>query len=441
MKIKTLRLKKGLLLLLSILFSTISCSDPLEEDVVVDMEKLRADNNDNNKDEEESDEEDQDDNDDDDDDEFEKHPSLFFVQLPQGIDEDEVEDLLEDLNSEEVWFREEINLRLWNTSVFPYTSAQGEQVTNIDGQIARARTRTRVSGATFNVGGIVDSPLASQNLFCFEQSVNLQAPADNELMISIFDTGIDTSMFPKFSGYDYINDDEKPEDTHGHGTQVTGLIHKLITQNGSAENIEIDIRKTHDNQGLGFASTLIPAILDAVNEGTDFLNFSFSYQDVNEDTANRPMRLAIDYAEQNGVLILAAAGNTNKDNDKDAIISFPASYPNANIISNAALSCENKLSGFSSYGKNSVDLAFLGENIPVEGLNGSAFDQSGTSFSTACLTAMAAIMASNQENMDAAAIKCALINTSDYSDNLKDVVASKGVVNFEAALANMNNCN
>lgn len=438
------------LLILIILSCAISCSSDLDEDVLLqeyshsDSRDNVNDFNDDDDDDEDNDDDDEDDEEDDDeddhDDERSKHPSLYFVKLDPNVSEDDVEDLLDDLNSEEIWYREEINLRLWNTTVFPYADASGSQTTNIDGQIARARTRARVSGATPNLGGVVSNPLSSQGIDCFAETIVLSHPGEAEIMISIFDTGIDDGLIPEFSGYDYVEDDEEPNDRNGHGSQVAALVYSLVNQNGVSDNIKFDIRRTHDAQGLGYLSNVIPAILDAVQAGADVLNFSFNYQDLNEDTADRPMRLAIDYAEQNGVLILASAGNTSGDNDRDTIISFPASYPNANIISNAALNCGQLISDFSSYGSNTVDLALLGENIPVIGLDGRDALQSGTSFSTACITAMAAIMASHQENTDIADIKCALINTSQYTTELKDLVSSQGIVDFQAALANLNNC-
>ncbi|BFP42458.1 hypothetical protein FGF1_33030 [Flavobacteriaceae bacterium GF1] len=453
-----MKIRKNLFLVLLIGFVfgiTLSCSDDLEEDL---MEQELAQGDDNDDDDGDDDDKNNDgsndggdDDDDDDDDEDEdveitKHPSLYFVRLDANISEDEVEDLLDDLNSEEVWSREEINLRLWNTTAFPYTDAQGQQVTNIDGQIARARTRARLNDVAFNLGSSIRSPLASQDLFCFDDVGSLAAIGNNAVKIAIFDSGIDENVLQtagfsldNFTGYDYIDDDNEPNDENGHGTQIAGLIYGLIGQGQQVPSIAFDIRKTHDGQGIGFVSNLIPAILDAVNEGAQILNFSFSYQDVNGDTQDRPLRLAIDYAEEKGALMIASAGNTNNDNDTDDIISFPASYPNEGIISVASTSCQDRLSGFSSFGPNSVDLAFLGENIPTVGLNGNETDKSGTSYTTAIATAMATIMVSHSGNANA--IKCSLIETSIFSDDLRDRVVSQGIIDFTSALSNMGSCN
>ena len=179
--------------------------------------------------------------------------------------------------------------------------------------------------------------------------------------------------------------------------------------------------------------------MDAVNEGAQILNFSFSYQDINGDTQDRPLRLAIDYAEANGALMIASAGNTNVNNDTDNIVAFPASYPNVNIISVASTSCDDNLSGFSNFGQNTVDLAFLGENIPTVALNGGEVSKSGTSYTTAIVSAMATIMAS--QNGNTTAIKCSLIATSQFSDDLRNRVVSQGTVDFTSALSNMESCN
>ncbi|MEM1336679.1 MAG: S8 family serine peptidase [Bacteroidota bacterium] len=431
---------------------TLSCSDDPDDEIIEDELTQGDDNGDNDDDgdndgnDDDDDDYDDDDDDEEDEDEITRHPSLYFVRLDPDISEDEVEDLLDDLNSEEVWFREEINLRLWNTTAFPYTDAQSQQITNIDEQIRRARTRARLNDVAFNLGSFVQSPMASQNLFCFNDVNGLAPLGNNEVKISIFDSGINENALlaagyalDGLSGYDYVEDDEDPNDENGHGTQITGLIYSLVGQGQSPTNITFDIRKTHDGQGSGFVSNLIPAILDAVNEGAQILNFSFSYQDVNGDTQNRPLRLAIDYAEANGALMVASAGNTNNNNDAANIISFPASYPNDAIISVASTTCDNKLSSFSSFGLNTVDLAFLGENIPTVALNGGEVSKSGTSYTTAMVSAMAAIMAS--QNGSTTAIKCSLITTSQFSDDLRNRLVSQGIVDFTSALSNMASCN
>ncbi|WP_271769514.1 S8/S53 family peptidase [Aquimarina algiphila] len=396
------------------------------------------------------DDDDDDDDEDEDEDEIIKHPTLYFVTLDPSINQSAVNDLLSELNSEEIWYRKEINLRLWNTTQFPYVSAHGQTVTNIDGQVQSAEGKTDIDGVEFNIGHIVPNPPVDIQNFCFNTIVPQYSLGTNPIKISIFDTGISTQSdanFPgysfnidKYTGYDYIDNDSIPNDQNGHGSHIAGIIQHLLHHQGTTNSpISFDIRKTHDHLGRGYVSNLIPAILDAVNEGNNILNFSFSYQNYNVNPTDKPLKLAIDYAEQNGAMIIAAAGNTNENNDTDNIISFPASYPNDNILSVASTDCDNKLSQFSSYGQQRVDVALLGENIPGPGLNAAITNQSGTSFSSANVTALAAILATHQSPFNYQQIKCSLINTSTTSSDLFEKVVANGVINFQAAFEQLNN--
>ncbi len=399
-----------------------------------------------NKDDDDDDDDDDCDDDDDDDDKDDnciiKHPSLFFVKLNPSITEAEVDLLLDELNADEIWHRPEINLRLWDTRMFPYTNTAGQSVTNIDRQIAGAQGKTGVDGVDFNIGHIVPRTPVDIPGVCFQNMAPKYPVGNNPIKISIFDTGYTpvagsfpgySFIIPEYTGYDYIDDDQTPEDLNGHGTHIAGVVHHLLSYGGGPSSVSFDIRKTHDAQGQGFVSNLIPAILDAVNEGADILNFSFSYQNKNVNTVGKPLRLAVDYAEQMGALVIAAAGNTNENNDSDGIISFPASYPNNNILSVASTSCDKKLSPFSSYGQFSVDVGILGDNIPGPGLNGAVAYQSGTSFATANVTAMSAILATYQTTFNYQNIKCSLINTSTTSSDMFEKVVSNGILNFTAA--------
>ncbi|MEM6738309.1 MAG: hypothetical protein AAF620_19795 [Bacteroidota bacterium] len=92
----------------------------------------------------------------------------------------------------------------------------------------------------------------------------------------------------KITGYDYLNEDELPDDQNGYGTQVMLLIYDLVNQVRNAPNILFDIRRTHDANGVGFFSALIPAIVDAVNEDVNITNFISATTMINEDMGKCP---------------------------------------------------------------------------------------------------------------------------------------------------------
>ena len=78
------------------------------------------------------------------------------------------------------------------------------------------------------------------------------------------------------------------------------------------------------------------------------------------------MKRGISKFEQDGVLVIIAAGNEANDND-GFISAYPASYENENIISVASTDEDGSLSVWdlhgSNWGKSSVDLAAPGSKI------------------------------------------------------------------------------
>ena len=393
------------------------------------------------------DEEEDDDEDEDDDDEIEIHPTKYFVKLTPGISEVEVEDLLNDLNSRELQSWPEIGLRLWEVQQFPYIAPQGI-ISNIDGHVSRSKTKTEINDTGFDIGYSVADLSSTAN--CFD-AIPLEFPqGENSVKISIFDTGIspiqDNSSttfnfnLTEYSGYDYINNDSIPDDLNGHGTHIAGLIHHIVTQASTNSSITFDIRKTHNSMGQGFLSDLVPAIMDAINEEADIINMSFSYKDFKTDTTFKPLQLVVDYAEQEGVLIVASAGNTNTNNDIQELVSFPSSFSNSNILSVASNDCQNNSSAFSSFGAQSVDVSILGEQIPGPDLGSGIVYKTGTSYSTAVVAALAAIIGTHQDDFDPQAVKCALINTSIAMPQMTNLNVANGIIDAQAAIAYVPHC-
>jgi subtilisin family serine protease len=71
------------------------------------------------------------------------------------------------------------------------------------------------------------------------------------------------------------------------------------------------------------------------------------------------MEEAIQNAQNQGVIVVAAAGNESSNNDQRA--SFPAGYPG--VVSVASSDEGDRLSSFSNFGSTSVTLAAPGSNI------------------------------------------------------------------------------
>lgn len=108
--------------------------------------------------------------------------------------------------------------------------------------------------------------------------------------------------------FNAINQDEQVIDEFGHGTAIAGIIGGLnneIGVVGIATNIEIYDVKVLDKYGRGDVRDLITAIDWCIEQNIDIINISFGYQ-----TESVELKSAIDRAVDEGIILVAAAGNT-----------------------------------------------------------------------------------------------------------------------------------
>jgi subtilisin family serine protease len=162
------------------------------------------------------------------------------------------------------------------------------------------------------------------------------------------------------NGWDYVGDDDDPDDEDGHGTHVAGVI-GAITNNGEgvagiAENVRLMPLRVLDSENSGYTSDIIDAIYYGIDEGARVLNNSWGGGDY--DSA---LESAIVDAHAAGVLVVCAAGNDTSDND--ATPHYPSSYGMENIISVAASTPWGSEASFSNWGQVSVDIAAPGDLI------------------------------------------------------------------------------
>lgn len=125
-------------------------------------------------------------------------------------------------------------------------------------------------------------------------------------------------------------------------------------------------------------------------------------------------RQAIASAGQQNILVVAAAGNSNMDNDSIGA-SYPASYDLDNIISVAAIDQNGDKAAFSNYGWLSVDLAAPGvgimSTIPNDAGISSYMTMSGTSMAAPHVTGAVAMYAARHPGTPYLQIKNAILNS------------------------------
>ncbi len=253
-------------------------------------------------------------------------------------------------------------------------------------------------------------------------------------------------------GYDFVNDDSHPNDNMGHGTHISGTIAEatdnLIGLAGIAFNVKIMPVKVLDNTGSGYLSDIVDGIKYATDHGAKVINLSLG--------ANQPAQMledAINYAYNNNVVIVAAAGN-----DGNLNVNYPAKYDGA--IAVAAYDSTGSKASYSNAGTE-IEIAGPGGNYdeatqtPVGGViwqqvflpyneNSGAyanldsvgyFGYVGTSQATAHVSALAALILSVNPGLTNKEVRTIIDNTAqDIGSPGRDIFYGYGRPNFYRAL-------
>ena len=150
------------------------------------------------------------------------------------------------------------------------------------------------------------------------------------IRIGVIDTGINlehpdffnSDQLSRFlKGYDFVDNDSIPQDTNGHGTQVTGIIAADGQLIGIAPKVEIfSYRVSSDGESVP-SDLIIKAINRAVEDRVDIINISLGVNMTHAKIDN-----AVNNAIDHGIVVVAAAGNSGPDK---STIGSPARNPNA----------------------------------------------------------------------------------------------------------------
>ena len=145
------------------------------------------------------------------------------------------------------------------------------------------------------------------------------------IIISIIDTGIDLNH-PDLDGqiiggYDFVDNDEVPEDINGHGTQVAGIIASNGNLKGIAPNSKILMYKVSEDGESVPSNLIIKAIEKSIADGADIINISLG---INQ--TNTKIDQVVNKAIKNNIFVVTAAGNFGPEL---STIGSPGINPNA----------------------------------------------------------------------------------------------------------------
>ena len=244
---------------------------------------------------------------------------------------------------------------------------------------------------------------------------------------------VDDGMGWDFCTYNQSRDND-PEDEHGHGTFVAGVVGAVGNNAkgvvGVAWRTRIMALKFFGPEEVGYVSDAIACIDYARANGAHIMNNSWGV------ISGEPTGLydAIASARSAGIVFVAGAGNDSKDLDSSPF--YPACYDLDNIVSVAATDKNDQLAGFSDYGAQSVDLGAPGVDI-VSTYNEDSMPYAvweGTSFATPYVSGACALLKEHFPNESYLVLIRRLLAGADPLPALEGKCRTGGRLNLQKAL-------
>ncbi len=280
---------------------------------------------------------------------------------------------------------------------------------------------SRVKVAIIDTGVDYEHPDLAGNIWINTVEENGRTGFDDD-----FNGYIDDVRGYDFSGDDVtglaITPDPDPMDTIGHGTHVSGIVGAVagngIGIEGIAPNVEIMCLKIFPN-ALASASAL--AIAYAVEHGAKVINASWGSPYFSSILFD-----AVKYAVDNGVVFVAASGNSGT-----SAPFFPARLDNAFTV--GATGSDDRVTTFSTYG-NWLDICAPGQDIlSLRAQNTDLYAASGepllriidndyyladgTSMAAPHIAGCAALILSVAPGLSVDSVKNLIMNTADIAAN------------------------
>lgn len=247
-------------------------------------------------------------------------------------------------------------------------------------------------------------------------------------------------------GWDFWSNENNPDDEDSHGTHVAGII-------GAVGNNGVGVAGVNWNVSILPIRVLGPfgGTIEAIVGGIDYVtmmrengvpiaaaNASYGapgarfYED--SPTGFDAERDAIARFIEEGGTFVAAAGNDSFNNDNEDVSFFPSTYKIPGLISVASTDWDDRMSGFSNYGAETVDLGAPGDQI-LSTVPTDSYDYfSGTSMAAPQVAGAVALLRSIKPTASAVEIRQTLIDSVDPIADLQGKTVAGGRLNIARAL-------
>ncbi|WP_239615810.1 S8 family serine peptidase [Cohnella mopanensis] len=232
--------------------------------------------------------------------------------------------------------------------------------------------------------------------------------------IAIVDTGVDFNN-PELKPYllegkNLVDERKTAQDDNGHGTAVTGIITAIATvgemspNDGRWKGYILPV-KALDQFGSGDEEKLTQGIRYAVDQGADIIVLSLGLR---RDAPS--LREAVAYAEEAGVLLIAASGNDAAVFGAKAAVQYPAAYPT--VVAVAGSDGLEPIAQSTSGSENDISAMWKVQTLTI---NGGSIEMEGTSMAAPQVAATAAMLMAIHPDWEPVHIREALRRSAQHS--------------------------
>lgn len=295
--------------------------------------------------------------------------------------------------------------------------------------------------------GIIDTGLTlnhedlKDNLWKNPGEVGLDEEGNDKSTNGIDDDG--NGYIDDFQGWDFIDNDNIPNDAHGHGTHCAGLVgatgNNGVGVSGINWNVSIVGLKIFGSSGSTTESAIIEAIEYANMMNVKITNNSWggpargNWGEGGQDLIYEAIRKG---GEKNHLFVFAA-GNSSQNSDKNPMI--PGAYNLDAILNVASTTSSDSKSGFSNYGLDSVDIGAPGSSILSTVKSGffrrKYSKMSGTSMAAPIVAGAAALVQAVYPDFTGIEIKERIMSTVDIIPALEGRTVTGGRLNVLNAIS------
>jgi serine protease len=320
---------------------------------------------------------------------------------------------------------------------FPSKAADKAQANFIEAVTKDEKVKYAEVNETFETQATVNDPQepdqSSLDLIDARNAWDTTFGSSN-VTVAVVDTGTQYTHpdldgnFGSDPGEDFVDNDadpapDVPSDEY-HGTHVSGIVAAETDNSEGVAGVSqsrLLSGRSLDESGSGSLSDIADAVKWAADQGADIINMSLGgggYTDT--------MKNAVSYAQDNGSLIIAAAGNAGNNS-----VGYPSAY--SECVSVSAVDANGNLASFSNTG-DKVEVAAPGVDYlsTTTQTRGGYERLSGTSMACPCASGVAALII-DQWGTNNADTRAHLKNTA-VDTSLSDTEEGSGIVNAQNAV-------